>query len=78
MADEDYGDDDAFFFDDDDYLYVEDDYAIAVRSTLTPSHLDPAERPETGFWVSGACIPHAVIRTVVAQKDSIAWHNVPT
>lgn len=30
MADEDYGDDDAFYFDDDDYLYVEDDYAIAV------------------------------------------------
>jgi len=33
MADEDYGDDDAFYFDDDDYyLYVEDDYAIAVSS----------------------------------------------
>ena len=34
MADEDYGDDDAFYFDDDDYLYVEDDYAIAVSLYL--------------------------------------------
>lgn len=30
MADEDYGEDAAYFFDDDDYLYVEDEYAIAV------------------------------------------------
>jgi hypothetical protein len=40
MADEGYGEDDAFFFDDDDYLYVEDDYAIAVSShPLTQSAL---------------------------------------
>ena len=44
MADEDYGDDDAFYFDDDDYLYVEDDYAIAVspcpflRPALSQTH----------------------------------------
>ncbi|KAM0706008.1 hypothetical protein Q7P35_007368 [Cladosporium inversicolor] len=39
MADEDYGDDDAFYFDDDDYLYVEDDYAIAdeLAETQVPS-----------------------------------------
>ncbi|GAB7334552.1 hypothetical protein MBLNU13_g06533t1 [Cladosporium sp. NU13] len=39
MADEDYGDDDAFYFDDDDYLYVEDDYAMAdeLAETQVPS-----------------------------------------
>jgi hypothetical protein len=51
MADEDYGDDDAFYFDDDDYLYVEDDYAIAVSScslfTRLPSA--PTQDPET--WI---------------------------
>lgn len=60
MADEDYGDDDAFYFDDDDYLYVEDDYAIAVSSSpLVPSALrqtcvlkpNPAQP-------SGSCMSH--------------------
>jgi len=39
MADEDYGDDDAFYYDDDDYLYVEDDYAVAdeLAETQVPS-----------------------------------------
>jgi len=48
MADEDYGDDDAFYFDDDDYLYVEDDYAIAVSPYPFPQpalrQLDPGFR----------------------------------
>lgn len=49
MADEDYGDDDAFYFDDDDYLYVEDDYAIAVSSSPLVRSLSPPPdlRPET-------------------------------
>jgi hypothetical protein len=56
MADEDYGDDDAFYFDDDDYLYVEDDYAIAVSPhPLTHSFIQPClqpqnPRPETGSF----------------------------
>jgi hypothetical protein len=55
MADEGYGEDDAFFFDDDDYLYVEDDYAIAVslplqsstkaRSFPVPTSPDPTPVP---------------------------------
>lgn len=50
MADEDYGDDDAFYFDDDDYLYVEDDYAIAVSSrSFYPIHsFSLTSSPETG------------------------------
>jgi hypothetical protein len=51
MADEGYGEDDAFFFDDDDYLYVEDDYAIAVshslRSSLELKHASSQPKPET-------------------------------
>lgn len=63
MADEDYGDDDAFYFDDDDYLYVEDDYAIAV----SPSSLfQPSSQPSAGPKIpkqdpsqpSGSCISH--------------------
>ena len=54
MADEDYGDDDAFYYDDDDYLYVEDDYAIAVSSILPASTQAPAllihpENRRSGF-----------------------------
>jgi hypothetical protein len=46
MADEDYGDDDAFYFDDDDYLYVEDDYAIAVSPhSSTHSFIQPRRQP---------------------------------
>jgi hypothetical protein len=45
MADEDYGDDDAFYFDDDDYLYVEDDYAIAVSSLLLTHSFSPSASP---------------------------------
>lgn len=45
MADEDYGDDDAFYFDDDDYLYVEDDYAIAVSPYSTLSLTLPPRKP---------------------------------
>jgi hypothetical protein len=41
MADEGYGDDDAFYYDDDDYLYVEDDYAIAVSYSSSPNPLAP-------------------------------------
>jgi len=44
MADEGYGDDDAYFFDDDDYLYVEDDYAIAV-SLYFSLHSVPSSSP---------------------------------
>ena len=45
MADEDYGDDDAFYYDDDDYLYVEDDYAIAVSSLFPALQLQPTCPP---------------------------------
>jgi hypothetical protein len=47
MADEDYGDDDAFYYDDDDYLYVEDDYAIAVSysSSSPPVPTQPSVFP---------------------------------
>jgi hypothetical protein len=58
MADEDYGDDDAFYYDDDDYLYVEDDYAIAV-SPPAPSFKPPVWPsclPKTGSQVPGACM----------------------
>jgi len=58
MADEDYGDDDAFYYDDDDYLYVEDDYAIAVRPP-SPSFKPPVwpfRLPKTGSQVPGACM----------------------
>lgn len=62
MADEGYGDDDAYFFDDDDYLYVEDDYAIAVSCYLTlpfsPIFQLRQPRPETGFQRSGSCMSH--------------------
>jgi len=60
MADEDYGDDDAFYFDDDDYLYVEDDYAIAVSSMslLQPIRL-PFSPTQSGSQVPGACMSHA-------------------
>lgn len=67
MADEGYGDDDAYFFDDDDYLYVEDDYAIAVSLYLYPSTqsvplLQPRQlRPETGFQRSGSCMSHTSV-----------------
>jgi hypothetical protein len=53
MADEGYGEDDAFYFDDDDYLYVEDDYAIAVslslHSPLKLKDASPQPRPETTY-----------------------------
>ena len=61
MADEDYGDDDAFYFDDDDYLYVEDDYAIAVSSYLFSPRLSLA-RPKIAkqdpSQPSGSCMSH--------------------
>lgn len=65
MADEGYGDDDAYFFDDDDYLYVEDDYAIAVSHYL-PLHSVPSPSPartdpETGFQRSGSCRSHTSV-----------------
>jgi hypothetical protein len=57
MADEGYGEDDAFFFDDDDYLYVEDDYAIAVSlpsALLSPTQARTSRprqtRRTTGSW----------------------------
>jgi hypothetical protein len=63
MADEDYGDDDAFYYDDDDYLYVEDDYAIAVSySSSNPPLQQPTRsssilaHPKTGSQVPGACM----------------------
>lgn len=66
MADEGYGDDDAFYFDDDDYLYVEDDYAIAVSpppSTLQFERASSQSRPETGSWRSrqAACLSHVAV-----------------
>lgn len=76
MADEDYGEDDAFFFDDDDYLYVEDDYAIAV----SPSHTRQlASRPyirlahadlKPGCQRSGSCMSHTrAPQKAVTRKD---------
>jgi hypothetical protein len=61
MADEDYGDDDAFYFDDDDYLYVEDDYAIAVSSHpfIQPS---TGPTPETGSFAALGKLHVAPIR----------------
>lgn len=61
MADEDYGDDDAFYYDDDDYLYVEDDYAIAVSysSSIPPAPTHPFvfySRPKTGSQVPAVCM----------------------
>jgi hypothetical protein len=66
MADEGYGEDDAFFFDDDDYLYVEDDYAIAVSLSIHSSsklkHASSQPRPETTYtsWRSreATCRPY--------------------
>lgn len=84
MADEDYGDDDAFYFDDDDYyLYVEDDYAIAVSSLLfglfqplqpthPPAFLLDGENPETGSQVPGACMLHASRFRLSGRVGSLA------
>jgi hypothetical protein len=76
MADEGYGEDDAFFFDDDDYLYVEDDYAIAVSSPIPlsntsthPPSPDPKQHPLPGALGK----PHVArirLSPHVAQEES--------